>query len=132
MVHVIEFTSATFDVSRETPNPINPIAGKALLAWLRMDIVGAGYEATEPDAEDWGWYIRVKSADGAYLVGASGENDGSAAETDWVVQIHKQRKLMEKIAGRNKMTADDPLSALIERCIRDDAGSKDIHVDRDG
>jgi hypothetical protein len=29
MVHLVTFTSSQFDVAAETPNPINPIAGKA-------------------------------------------------------------------------------------------------------
>jgi len=131
MVHVIEFTTARFDAAKEPPNPINPIAGQSVLAWLRNAIAAAGYEATEPDAEDWGWYMRVKSGHEVYLVGASGENEDSAAETDWIVQIHKQRKLVHKIAGKNKMAVDDPLSALIERCIREDPGSKNVIVDRE-
>ena len=131
MVHVIQFTTAKFDVSKETPNPINPIAGKSVLVWLRDAIAADGCEATEPDAEDWGWYMHVTYGNDVYLVGASGENDGASAVTDWVVQIHKQRKLVQKIAGKNKMTVDDPLSALIERCIREDPESEDVALDRE-
>lgn len=131
MAHVIEFTTVKFDVSKETPNPINPIGGQSVLAWLRGAIAADGYEATEPATEDWGWYMHVTGGNDTYLIGASGENDGSATATDWVVQIHKQRKLLQRVAGKNMMMADDPLSALIERCIREEPDSKNVTVDRE-
>jgi hypothetical protein len=40
MAHLITFTSSQFDVSVETPNPINPIAGEGVLKWLREKLVG--------------------------------------------------------------------------------------------
>ena len=35
MAHVIRFRTDKFDVSKERPNPINPIPGESLLLWLR-------------------------------------------------------------------------------------------------
>jgi len=35
MVHLITFVTDRFDPARETPNDINPIAGQAVLLWLR-------------------------------------------------------------------------------------------------
>ena len=64
MALVIRFRTAKFDVSKERPNPINPIPGESLLLWLRErarpDVV-----MSEPDAEDWGWYSSV--VEGAQL-----------------------------------------------------------------
>ena len=65
MAHVVSFRSNKFDVSAETPNPINPIAGQSVLTWLRAELAKAQYTATEPDTEDWGWYIDVTGNDGA-------------------------------------------------------------------
>ena len=131
MVDVITFTTATFDAANETPNPINPIAGESVLVWLREKLGVSQYDTTDPDAEDWGWYMHVRGFGASYLVGASGEIDGDRADVDWTVQIHKQRALMEKLAGRNKMAFDDPLSTLIERIVRDDTRLEDIEVDKD-
>jgi hypothetical protein len=64
-------------------------------------------------------------------VGASGDPDGGAASIEWLVQVHKHRSLKEKVLGRNKMAADDPLSALIERIVRADSQISDVAVDRD-
>ncbi len=131
VVHVISFITAKFDVAGEKPNPINPIAGESVLHWLRERLAPAGYTATEPDAEDWGWYVDVLGADATYLLGASGEPDERGAPVDWTLQVHKRRSLRDRITGRNRMTRDDPLVALIERIVSEDPGITDIHVDRD-
>ena len=68
MAFVIAFRTARFDVSTESPNPINPIAGESVLNWLRPVLVEAGYRSTQPGTEDWGWYIDVEGPGGAYLV----------------------------------------------------------------
>jgi len=130
MTHLIAFSSTRFDVTKETPNPINPIAGESVLQWLREKLRDSPYEATAPATEDWGWYVYVKGAAVSYLVGASADAGEPSRNIDWTVQIHKQRSLKDKITGANKLTIDDPLSALIERIIRADTDSSGIDVDR--
>src|SRR5688572_8471799 len=130
--HVITFRSARFDAAGERPNPINPIAGESVLRWIREPLGRSGYEATEPQPEDWGWYIGVTGHGGSYLVGASGEPGDVPAPVDWTLQVHKHRSLKEKLTGTNKLAADDPLSALIERLIRQDADAGGVvEVDRE-
>ena len=53
MAHLITFTTARFDISKEPPNPINPIAGHVVLTWLREELLRAHYRVSEPDTEDW-------------------------------------------------------------------------------
>jgi len=130
MAHVISFTTARFDVSKETPNPTNPIAGQSVLNWLREALGKAENQSTEPDTEDWGWYMDVRSAGSVYLVGASADATDSGPDIEWTVQVHKHRTLADKLLGKNKMAADDPLSAQIESIIRADATFKDIAVER--
>lgn len=131
MAHLISFTTARFDVSAERPNSINPIAGQSVLRWLRDELLRAQYRVTEPDTEDWGWYIEVESADASYLVGASADASDPTATVEWVVQVHKNRSMMDKVLGRNKMAADDPLFALIERIVRGDSSIEQVSVTRD-
>ena len=131
MAHVVSFSTRKFDVSAETPNPINPIAGQSVLTWLRAELAKAQYTATEPDTEDWGWYIDVTGNDGSYLVGASADADGSTPNVEWVIQVHKHRSFTEKVFGRNKMVADDSLAALIERIVRADPQISDVSVERE-
>lgn len=130
MAHVISFKTPRFDVRAETPNPINPIAGQSVLVWLRSQLADAGYQSTEPDTEDWGWYMDVQGAGGSYLVGASGDADADQSEIDWVVQVEKHRSLTDKMFGRNQMADDDPLVSAIERLVRADSQIADINVER--
>ena len=130
MAHLITFSTAIFDISQEEPNPINPIAGQTVLQWIRARLKGSGYKATEPETEDWGWYIDVEGNGSSYLVGASGQPEGPASDIDWTVQIHKHRSFKEKLTGRNKMSADDPLTALLEGFVRAEPAIRGVDVDK--
>ena len=130
MSHVINFRTTRFDIRKETPNPINPIAGESVLAWLREEIMKHGYEADAPDTEDWGWYMGVRKGGAVYLVGASADADEPGPEIDWVLQIHKQRSFKDKLTGANKLSGDDPLSRLIEGLLRAEQDFTSIVVDR--
>lgn len=103
---VIHFRSRLFDLAAEPENPINPIRGASVLQWLRKRLP-AGLQATEVEAEDWGWYFDLDWHGRPYLIGASAEpaDDGLA---DWMVQIDKRRNLKERLLGQARMTADDP------------------------
>ena len=131
MPHVITFRSAGFDVVRERPNPINPIAGESVLRWLRERLGERQYQVTTPEPEDWGWYMDVSGDGASYVVGASGDAGESYGSVEWTLQIHKHRSLKEKLNRTNRLAADDPLSALIERLIRQDAGADAVEVERD-
>jgi hypothetical protein len=130
MAHVISFKTSRFDVSKETPNPVNPIAGQSVLTWLRDELSKAQYQVTEPDTEDWGWYIEVEAEGAHYLVGASADARDPSPDVDWVVQVHKSRSLKDKLLGKNKLAADDPLSAVIETILRADSRFEEIAIIR--
>lgn len=130
MAHLISFKTAKFDVAKETPNPTNPIAGQSVLGWLRDKLAEERYQCSEPDTEDWGWYIDVARGGARYLVGASADADASNP-VDWIIQVHKHRSLKEKLLSRNKMTPDDPLSALIEHIFRSDTEIHEVAVEKD-
>ena len=67
----------------------------------------------------------------SYLIGASADADASTRDVEWVVQVHTRRSLKDKVLGRNKMAADDPLVAVIERIVRGDSQISGVSVDRD-
>jgi hypothetical protein len=131
MAHVISFIAARFDVTDESPNPTNPIAGQSVLLWLRHELLRAHYRVTEPDTEDWGWYIDVEGAEASYLVGASADAAEPNPTVEWILQVHKNRSMTDKVLGRNKLAADDPLSALIEALVRADSRIEQVSVTRD-
>ena len=132
MVHVINFKTSRFDVTKEPKNRFNPIAGHSVLMWLRGELEKAQYKTTEPDAEDWGWYMDAHGHDVSYMVGASADAEAaSAGDVEWTIQVHRHRTAKDKILGRNKMSADDPLAALIEQILRKDPEMTEISVDRE-
>lgn len=127
---LISFRTSKFDARSEPPNPINPIAGQSVLNWLRIELDRGQYVAADPAAEDWGWCIDVRSREASYMVGASADVDDSVSEVDWILQVHKHRSLKEKLLGRNKMAADDPLVTFIEALVRADPQFLDVTIDR--
>ena len=127
MARVIRFRTTKFDVSKERPNPINPIPGESLLVWLRERV---RYDVTvsEPDAEDWGWYSSVEWKGRTYMLGSSAiENE--SGDLEWILQIEKHRSLSEKILGRGKMDTDDECVNYFLRLLESEADFKDVSVD---
>jgi hypothetical protein len=131
MTHVISFRTRKFDVSKETPNPINPIAGQSVLNWLREELSKVQYKVTEPSTEDWGWYMDVEGGGASYLIGASADAGEKTPDVEWVLQVHKHRTVKEKLLGRNKMSIQDPLVLLVERIVRADPGMQEVSVSQD-
>ena len=71
----------------------------------------------------------VRCAEGSYLVGAGSDTD-QPEPREWAIQIHRERSLSDKIFGRNRLAADDAVSALIEKIVRDNHDARDLVVDR--
>lgn len=127
MARVIRFRTAKFDVSQERPNPVNPIPGESLLLWLK-ERARPDVAVSEPDAEDWGWYASVEWQGCLYLLGASADEDDQG-EWEWILQIEKQRSLMEKILGREKMSKDDECAQYFQRLLESEPGFQDVSID---
>ena len=122
MAYVIELRTSKFDPAAEPPNRINPIAGRSILEWLRQHVVP---DATEPDCEDWGWYMEVTFEGANYLIGGAcvdAEADSVDQMRTWMIQIHKHRSLTDRLFGRNKIQAGDRLAAKIVAALRSDPG----------
>lgn len=131
MPHLITFTTSKFDISNETPNDINPIAGEGVLNWIRERLANSPYSSTAPSTEDWGWYIDVKGEGSSYMVGASGEPERPTSDVDWVIQIHKNRSFTDRLTGRNKLTGEDPFLVLLEKAVRAEPDFRDMSITQD-
>ena len=133
MVQLFRFRTGRFDPAAETPNPINPIPGEALLAWLCRDLRTRGYIVEGPAPEDWGWYAYVGEKASRHLVGASGEpvEDNRGGEVDWALQIHRLRRLRDFLPGRRR-EPDPGLIGVIETLIRtqSDFSAVESEIDR--
>ena len=111
MASVFSFSTSKFDVAAEDPNPINPIAGQSLLAWLR-EAAQPQVVISEAEPEDWGWYSFAEWNGRTYLLGSSvSEEDNGKHE--WVLQVVKQRWLIEKVLGRERMQKDEGLAVFV-------------------
>jgi hypothetical protein len=116
-----------FDVTKERPNPVNPIAGESLLLWLR-ERARPRFDVSEPDTEDWGWYSSVLCNGRHYMLGASA-SDEENAEREWVLQIVKHRSFVERLFGREKMNEDDDCALFFQTLLEGEASFKGVSVD---
>ncbi|MGZ8253522.1 MAG: hypothetical protein ACXW2G_05490 [Burkholderiaceae bacterium] len=128
MARVIRFMTDKFDVSKERPNPINPIPGESLLIWLQ-ERTQTRTSMSEPDAEDWGWYSSVNWNGRTYLIGASASEEEDEGEREWILQIDKQRTLKEKLLDREAMAADDECAAHFQALLEAEPAFKSVSVD---
>ena len=131
MHHAIIFRTSKFEVSKERENPINPIFGHSLLDWLREKLKNE-VQITKPEAEDWGWYSYLEWQGRKYLIGASvhyGEHDDSSSELEWVFQIDKQRSIIEKLSGKEKMGINDPCLLFFKRVFESELDIKGMEVE---
>ncbi len=129
MNEVISFKTSQFDTSKETPNPINPIAGESVLVWLEQNFSLAGYELTDPSPEDWGWYISATGPSGTYMIGAVAfdEEDGaSGLEIEWLIQFDRKRTLKEILLGKGKATRDDQLVSAVFATLASNEAFHDV------
>lgn len=126
---VISFKTALFDTRKERPNPINPIAGESILNWLRDNVLQPRYRCSEPDCEDWGWYMDVSFDDRTYMIGGIAFDEDcneSDPVIEWLLQFDKSRSLKEKLLGREKIDADDPLVKMVFQSLLDEASFVDV------
>jgi len=128
MPRVIRFLSARFDVSKERPNPINPIAGESLLLWLREQVKAAA-DMSPPEAEDWGWYSFVSWQGRQYLIGSCASEEEEGGEREWILQIDKQRSMRERLLGQEKMTRDDECATYFQRLLEQEASFRVVEAD---
>ena len=129
MAHLITFRSSHFDLAKDAPHPINPIAGEGVLRWLRAQLLTRGYEVTDVAAEDWGWYVEAAMGEAVYMVGLSAEPNADRS-VECKIQIERHRTFFERLTGAAKMGYDDPLTTAIEHIIRDLPDASRIDVER--
>jgi len=128
VARVLRFCTAAFDVTKERPNPINPIPGESLLLWLIEKAKGS-VEISAPDTEDWGWYSYADWRGRKYLLGASACEEEKDGQREWVLQIDKHRSVKEKLLGRANMSQDDECAQYFQRLLEWEASFCDVSVD---
>ena len=128
MARVLRFCTVAFDVTKERPNPINPIPGESLLLWLIEKAKGS-VEISAPKTEDWGWYSYALWKGRKYLLGASASEEANDGKRERILQIVKQRSLTEKLLSRAKMSPDDECAGYFQSLLERDAGFRGVPAD---
>ncbi|MDJ0760698.1 MAG: hypothetical protein QNJ19_14980 [Woeseiaceae bacterium] len=134
MAYLLTFETALLDPSGESENPHNPIRGSTVLDWLRHNCFSEPLRWTEPEPEDWGWYIDVVDGEDSFLVGGvcfENPEDEPSDSHEWLIQIHKQRSIIDKLLGRNRLSPADPVVALIRDAIMNEPGFAKVEVEED-
>ena len=127
MAEVIRFWTKMFDRDEERPNPYNPIHGESVLLWLAQKTNG-NPKISPPESEDWGWCSHVAWRGRSYMLGVS-DSDEEDGLQEWVLQIEKQRSLMERLLGKEKMAPDDECAEYFCGLLQREPAFKDVSVD---
>ena len=127
MAEVIRFKTRMFDLTKERPNPHNPIHGESLLLWLAEKTKGT-LSISPPDAEDWGWYCHVNWHGRSYMLGACAYDEENGLN-EWVLQIEKQRSLMERLRAKEEMAPDDECVGFFLKLLKDERQFSEVSVD---
>ena len=127
MFVVIRFSTALFDVTKERPNPINPIFGESLLLWLRQALAPA-HNLAVPEAEDWGWYSGLAWQGQQFMIGASASEEENG-QREWLLQVVPQRTFMERMLGRGKVWQGHPLVAHLAKVLSAELAFKGVTVE---
>ena len=127
MAEVIRFKTRMFDVTKERPNPINPIRGESLLLWLAQKTKD-NPSISQPDTEDWGWYAHVDWHGRSYMLGACAYDEENGPN-EWVLQIEKQRSLMERLRGKETMNPEDECVKFFLELIKAEPEFSEVSVD---
>ena len=134
MRFLIWFVTDKLDPSAEPPNESNPIPGKSILDWLRAGVLSEGYDTTEPMMEDWGWYMYVDTWTDKYMVGGTCFNDYEEppmpGEFEWLIQITKERSIVDWFLRRNKLEEDDALSESIQSAVEAEKAFSVVRLER--
>jgi hypothetical protein len=115
----ILFRTRIFNLSKVGEHFINPCCfGEDLAAWLRSRLANKNVEAGTPYQEDWGWEMPVTMEGASYYLGVSGNADEPGSdEGEWRIIVSKRRSIWERLAGKETITAEDPLLKLIEQIL---------------
>ncbi len=131
----ILFETSRFNLSEVWDHFINPCCfGEDLAAWLWGRLHDKGIKVTEPDQEDWGWYIEAEYEGASYSIGIGGNADEfgeNRNQGEWRVMVEKRRSLWEKVTRRGERAGADEMSELIREVIEAEPDIKNVRYEDD-
>ena len=127
------FETSRFNLSEVKAHFINPCCfGEDLAAWLRGRLAEKGLGVTEPDQEDWGWYIEVSYEGGSYFIGVGGNADEAGGDSDrgeWRIMVEKHRSLWDRLRGQNRASEADGMTALIREILEAEPAFRNVRYE---
>lgn len=133
MRHDLLFETNRFNLSEVKEHFINPCCfGEDVAAWLRGRLLEKGIEMSEPDQEDWGWYISGSHKENDYFVGVGGNADEGSEDKnqgEWRIMVEKRRSVWEKLTGKNEMNAGDDMLQVIHGVVENEPDFKNVRYE---
>jgi hypothetical protein len=74
-----------------------------------------------------GWELPATCGAGSYYLCMSGNADNSGRdEGEWHIIVEKRRSIWERLTGRGKIAADDPLARAVEEILAKEATIRNV------
>ena len=125
------FETNQFNLSEVKHHFINPCCfGEDVASWLRDKLREKGIEVTEPDQEDWGWYLEATYHGSRYFIGVGGNADEVSEDKnqgEWRIMVEKRRSVWHTLMGKHEMTKDDEMMTIIRAILAREPAFKNVH-----
>ncbi|PZQ26081.1 MAG: hypothetical protein DI562_15480 [Stenotrophomonas acidaminiphila] len=131
---IVDVTCRTdrFNLTAVGPDFINDCCyGEDFSRWLVSALSEAGVPADVICMEDFGWANQAEYQGVSYLVCIAGNAEGDPRRPDygeWHVMLERQRTFMQKLLGKNKTSATDPIVDKVLQVLRG-AGFEDVTIE---
>ena len=131
---IIDITCKTdrFNLSVVGPDFINDCCfGEDFSRWLVSALSEAGVDADVICMEDFGWANQADYQGVSYLVCVAGNSDEDPSRPnygEWHVMLERSRSFTQKLLGKNKIAASDPIVSKVTGALRA-AGFADVRVE---
>lgn len=105
--------------------------GEDFSKWLVSALSEAGVDANVICMEDFGWANLAEYQGASYLMCVAGnleEDPGRPNYGEWHVMLERRRTLTQKIFGKDKASATDPIVGKVVQVLRG-AGFADVTVE---
>lgn len=128
---IIDITCKTdrFNLSVVDADFINDCCfGEDFSKWLVSALSEVGVDADVICMEDFGWANLVEYQGISYLMCVAGNSNGEPGRPnygEWHVTLERHRTFMQKLLGKNKTLATDPIAGKVTQVLRD-AGLTDV------
>ena len=123
----IVFETSRFAISLPQGQPGSSIPfGKDVIQWLIQRLQAHGVQALSTYEDGDGYEMEARHGSTIYWIAVRGSRVStpqSASDAIWRIVVRKQRSLLERALGKNRMTSTDPLLWMIESALH---AEKDI------